>query len=76
MMPTRTFITRAPPLLRGRRRAALRGALISAGARPKAAATGLVSIKHANLKLHIDARLRRSRQLFATTARRRNSWAT
>jgi len=49
MMPTRTFITRAPPLLRGRRQAAPRGALVSARARPRASAT--VSIKHANLKL-------------------------
>jgi hypothetical protein len=54
-----------PPLLRGRRQAALRrraalhGALVGAGARPKAAASGLASIKHAKLQARIIVAFRR-----------------
>ena len=53
------------PLLRGRRQAALRrraalhGALVGAGARPKAAASGLASIKHAKLQARIIVAFRR-----------------
>tara|TARA_B100000780_G_C21015607_1_gene406856 strand:- start:707 stop:985 length:279 start_codon:yes stop_codon:yes gene_type:complete len=59
MMPTRTFMTIPQPLLRGRRRAALqwRAALpvmVLVGAtRPRAAASGLASIKHVKLKVRM-----------------------
>ena len=59
MMPTRTFMTMPQPLLRGRRRAALqwRAALpvmVLVGAtRPRAAASGLASIKHVKLKVRM-----------------------
>ena len=60
-MPTRTFMTIPQPLLRGRRRAVLqwRAALpvvVLVGAtRPRAAALGLASIKHAKLKARMAA---------------------
>ena len=60
MMPTRTFMTIPQPLLRGRRRAALQWraalpvvVLVGAGARPRAAASRLASIKHAKLKVRM-----------------------
>ena len=62
MMPTRTFMTIPQPLRRGRRRAALQWraalpvvVLVGAGARPRAAALGLASIKHAKLKARMAA---------------------
>ena len=60
-MPTRTFMTIPQPLRRGRRRAVLqwRAALpvvVLVGAtRPRAAALGLASIKHAKLKARMAA---------------------
>ena len=77
MMPTRTFMTIPQPLLRGRRRAALqwRAALpvmVLVGAtRPRAAASGLASIKHAKLKARMA--LRRSRRLRAPQRVRHDS---
>ena len=59
MMPTRTFMTIPQPLLRGRRRAALQWpaalpVIVLVGAtRPRAAALGLASIKHAKLKVRM-----------------------
>ena len=60
-MPTRTFMTIPQPLRRGRRRAVLqwRAALpvvVLVGAtKPRAAALGLASIKHAKLKARMAA---------------------
>jgi hypothetical protein len=65
-MMRRTFMAIPPPLLRGRRQAALRrraalqGALVGAGARPKAAASGLASIKHAKLQARIIVAFRQA----------------